>query len=115
MSKMNVTRIFLRMKELGVTQKALADDLGLDQPAVSRIVNGLTQPSDQVRKVLCRLFCSGDELFEPVVFEETEQETSKRTEEYRDYSTKLKKVAERLAEVALMVEGLDKRIQEIRR
>ena len=60
------TELFVRMKIKGVTQKTLANDLGIDQATVSKIANGLVNPTPEVRKRLYARFRCGDELFQPV-------------------------------------------------
>lgn len=44
-----------RMKELGLTQKTLADKMGLTQPNVHRWVSGEVMPDKITQKKLCKV------------------------------------------------------------
>ncbi len=60
---MNTTRLFDAMTEKGITQRGLADMIGVTQPSVSYIVTGRVEPSLKLlKKISEALKVPADEL-----------------------------------------------------
>jgi len=111
--KRNITKLAVLMRQMGYTQNRLAEDLGVSQATVSRIVLGEARPKGSVRKNLCRIFDSGKELFDPITLEETPKQASRRTKEYRQlvqeqrkYTRRLKGVRKQVRDLQVMVKVL---------
>ena len=110
-----VTKMFVRMKDLGLTQEALAQHLGVTQKTVSLVAGGICQPNPEMREKLCLLFRCGDELFEPISPEESLEQVSRKTREYRKTMKRLRRFSEEVKKVELSIRELGTEIAALQK